>query len=341
MRAPIFATLFAMLHMVAIAAPLKGDELPAQTDGKEPLNEPCYVHDAACEGYPVCCVTKGTCISQHSGTISSNVAYYEGGCQDLTSRTKEWKNPDCKQQGECVVQHLHVCKGGMAKEGEMTKVPEATLERLMGKSCGKSCPAARYGHSRAPDGTTTTTTTVLTQVKAHLMLTVDGKHDDMKAAMEIGLPTVTAAAVGMPSVGENGPAKISITDMPAKAEGDITVEVTVDVSSSDKWTAEDVKKAITGLKSSKMSELNDVLAMAVGTCTGMKVKLTGVCLASDTSCASKGESKAPSPGGPAQSKAPSPGSPAPSAGADSEVGSAKMMTLMPAAVIMVATALSS
>ena len=56
------------------AVPLSGPMLTPREDGVAALNEPCYVHDAACEGYPVCCVTAGTCITQHSGTISSNTA---------------------------------------------------------------------------------------------------------------------------------------------------------------------------------------------------------------------------------------------------------------------------
>merc|ERR1719188_878302 len=79
------------------AAPLKGSLLTAQSDGKPVLNEPCFVFDSACEGYPVCCVSVGTCVAILSGTISSNTAYYEGGCQSLNSTKKTWSNPNCTQ----------------------------------------------------------------------------------------------------------------------------------------------------------------------------------------------------------------------------------------------------
>ena len=43
-------------------------------------------------------------------------AYYEGGCQSLQSRKKDWsENPSCKQQGECLVQHLEICMGATTK----------------------------------------------------------------------------------------------------------------------------------------------------------------------------------------------------------------------------------
>merc|ERR1719375_1342007 len=53
--------------------PPAGGDLP-QTTASTPdhLNEPCYVHDAACTGYVVCCVKKDTCVSTHGGMVSSN-----------------------------------------------------------------------------------------------------------------------------------------------------------------------------------------------------------------------------------------------------------------------------
>ena len=50
---------------------LPGPDLDAVNDGQDPLNEPCYTHNGQCEGYVVCCVTRGTCRG-FGGLISSN-----------------------------------------------------------------------------------------------------------------------------------------------------------------------------------------------------------------------------------------------------------------------------
>ena len=45
---------------------------------EEPINEVCYDMNwppIACDGYPVCCLTKGTCVSLFNGIISRNARY--------------------------------------------------------------------------------------------------------------------------------------------------------------------------------------------------------------------------------------------------------------------------
>ena len=102
---------------------LPGPDLEAVNDGQDPLNEPCYTHNGQCEGYVVCCVTRGTCAG-FGGLISSNANYYEGGCADLEgSSASAWDNAACTEQGECHVPYLEQVKGGTAQAGLMTDVP--------------------------------------------------------------------------------------------------------------------------------------------------------------------------------------------------------------------------
>ena len=63
-----------------------------------------------CDGYLVCCVTYGTCLG-FGGTISSNSAYYEGGCQSPDSSRQSWENSDCTEQGECHQPYLEQVTG--------------------------------------------------------------------------------------------------------------------------------------------------------------------------------------------------------------------------------------
>ena len=72
------------------------------------------MHDAACDGYPVCCVRKDTCVSTHGGMISSNSKYYEGGCVSPNSRAKALPE-GCAKQGECHAMYLEHMKAGTAK----------------------------------------------------------------------------------------------------------------------------------------------------------------------------------------------------------------------------------
>jgi hypothetical protein len=86
------------------------------------LNEPCYVHDAVCEGYPVCCVTAGTCRSQHGGMVSSNRLYYEGGCHSDAS-SHGITGPGCHgMQGECNIPYLQSVLGATTRPSAITNV---------------------------------------------------------------------------------------------------------------------------------------------------------------------------------------------------------------------------
>jgi hypothetical protein len=124
-----------------------GTSLEKFTDGKPPINEPCYNHVDLCQGYPVCCVKYGTCIALGGSTLSSNLAYYEGGCQSLNSSKKAWdtsENKECKEQGECLAAYLQTSTGGTTKGDKMADVPADHLARIMkGTSWnGKSCSTA-------------------------------------------------------------------------------------------------------------------------------------------------------------------------------------------------------
>ena len=110
-------------HRRTQAGLLPGPDLPAVNDGNPPINEPCYTHGGQCEGYLVCCLTRGTCLD-FGGIISSNDNYYEGGCSDLEGSSDDaWENPECTEQGECHIPYLEQVKGGVAADGLMTDVP--------------------------------------------------------------------------------------------------------------------------------------------------------------------------------------------------------------------------
>jgi len=108
---------------------------PMPADAEDAVNEPCYVHDAVCEGYPVCCVTKGTCVSQHGGMVSSNSKYYEGGCWSPDS-SKKTMAPGCSKQGECNAMYLEHMKGGTTKAGNKVNESPYVVERMMAGSSG-------------------------------------------------------------------------------------------------------------------------------------------------------------------------------------------------------------
>lgn len=97
----------------------------------EPVNEPCYAHDGAhCDGYVVCCVKKGTCVSDHGGMVSSTAKYYEGQCWSDES-SKKAHAPGCGSNvGECDAPHIEAAKGGTSKAGNFNTIPSATLARL-------------------------------------------------------------------------------------------------------------------------------------------------------------------------------------------------------------------
>ena len=111
--------------------PPAGGNLPRTTASTaDAVNEPCYVHDAACVGYAVCCVTAGTCVSQHGGLVSSNALYYEGGCYSNSSSRRSFA-PGCQgMQGECNIPYLEAVRGATTISSAITAVPNATLDRL-------------------------------------------------------------------------------------------------------------------------------------------------------------------------------------------------------------------
>ena len=106
------------------------------------------MHDAACEGYPVCCVKTGTCVSDHGGMVSSNAKYYEGGCVSPNSRARAL--PDgCAKQGECHAMYLEHMKGGTPKAGVAASVSPYVVQNLMVGATGCSAywspPIPIYG----------------------------------------------------------------------------------------------------------------------------------------------------------------------------------------------------
>jgi len=110
---------------------VEGGSFPKTTaSSPDPVNEPCYVHDAACVGYPVCCVTMGTCVSTHGGMVSSNAKYYDGGCVSPNSRAGAL--PDgCSKQGECHAMYLEHMKNGTAGPGIATGTNPYAVQHLM------------------------------------------------------------------------------------------------------------------------------------------------------------------------------------------------------------------
>lgn len=141
-----------------------GPQLPKFSDGKPPINEPCYEHVGICAGYAVCCVKYGTCKSLGGMTLSSNLAYYVGGCQSLNSSKKAWDKPEnqgCTEQGECLAAYILTNKGGYATSRNgvslMTDVPADHLARVMVGSTwnGNTCP-----DPNAPQTTTGTQASV-------------------------------------------------------------------------------------------------------------------------------------------------------------------------------------
>ena len=100
------------------------------TNGGTPLNEPCYSGENTCVGYMVCCVTAGTCVSQHGGLVSSNALYYEGGCYSNSSSRRSFA-PGCQgMQGECNIPYLQAVRGVTSVPSVVTPVPQTTLARL-------------------------------------------------------------------------------------------------------------------------------------------------------------------------------------------------------------------
>jgi len=134
-------------------------------DSKPPINEPCYNHAGLCGGgYPVCCVKYGTCMAIGGVTLSSNLAYYEGGCQSLNSSKTAWdtaENQDCKEQGECLAAYIQSNTGGFTnmRNGTalMADIPADHLTRIMVGSTwnGNTCPEVQSSQTTTgtSDGT--------------------------------------------------------------------------------------------------------------------------------------------------------------------------------------------
>jgi len=253
------------------AAPHPGDSLAHRDDGVAVLNEPCYVHDGACNGYPVCCVTVGTCISKHSGTVSSNLKYYEGGCQSFDSSKKEYKNDGrqknahCKQQGECTIQFLETCMGGTTKPGLMTEVPKETMDRFMEGSCETACPAGRRGGGHYSRGaktngttTTTTTTTVITRVTESIYLAISDPSAVNATAMG---PLVIRTIAAMAGFGRDH--SMLDVEMPSSMSATNKLTAHFDVTNLHKVKPEEVK---TNIAAHSVSAVNAMLAGAIGTC---------------------------------------------------------------------------
>jgi len=258
------------------AGPLAGNELSKRDDGVAVLNEPCYgTHhhgDGACDGYMVCCVAAGTCISKHQGQPSSNKIYYEGGCVStaatMRSGNTNWtQTPGCKQQGECTPQFIQVCKGGTTKPGLMTALPQATADRLMTGSCEASCPksssrgyhSSRGGSKSNETTTTTTTTTVITRVTGTMKLAIS----DATAvnATKMG-PLVTSTIAAMAGFGTDH--SMLTVEMPGSVSETMALTYHFDVSNLHSVKHDDVASNIAAHSASQM---NAMFATWVGTCS--------------------------------------------------------------------------
>lgn len=131
---------------VTICALKFGSDLAQPASASEPVNEPCYIQggtdsNGPCQGYPLCCVTKGTCVSTHGGMLSSNVKYYEGGCTSPESRS----GMTCPSvQGECNAPYLEFAKNATTVQGAFTPLDGTAMARLLADAIG-DCSA--YGAS--------------------------------------------------------------------------------------------------------------------------------------------------------------------------------------------------
>jgi hypothetical protein len=187
----------------------------------------------------------------------------------LESRKKEWsdkhKNADCKQQGECMIQHIEVCKGGFTKPGYMTEIDKSLMDSFMEGSCEADCPEGRRGggsYSRGEPSnvstTTTTTTTVMTRVTDTMYLAVS----DVSAVKD---PEIMGKMVGMSlakMAGFGTDTSVLTADMPAVAES-MAVTYHFDVSNLHKVKPDEVN---TNMAAHTDAQINAMLAMHIGTC---------------------------------------------------------------------------
>jgi len=207
----------------------------------------------------------------------------------LQSRKKEWseenKNADCKQQGECMIQHLEVCKGGMTKPGFKTELSKEVMDRFMQGSCEADCPKGRHGGGSYSRGgasgtgttTTTTTTTVITRVTDTMYLAVSdvsAVKDSAKMGKMVGMSLAMMAGFGTDT-------SVLTADMPAVAE---TMAVTYhfDVSNLHKVKPDEVK---TNIAAHTDAQINAMLAMRIGTCGYTVTKTTAPAKDDSTSAA--------------------------------------------------------
>jgi hypothetical protein len=106
-------------------------DLSAEPDA---LNEPCYVHDAVCNGYPVCCVAIGTCPAM----VSSNALYYDGGCASPSATGG--LPASCTKQGECNEVYLEYMMGGTTSQyATKHDIPASVTSKFMQGSTGNGC----------------------------------------------------------------------------------------------------------------------------------------------------------------------------------------------------------
>ena len=73
---------------------------------------------------------QGTCISTHGGMVSSNAAYYQGGCTS-TDSSKKTLPEGCAKAGECHAHYLEHMKGGTTKAGKAESPDVYTVEVMM------------------------------------------------------------------------------------------------------------------------------------------------------------------------------------------------------------------
>jgi hypothetical protein len=138
-----------------VEIPLSGEDLAvfpaASWTGApiDPYNEPCYADDS-CDGYVTCCVTYGTCVSKHGGTVSSLAKNYVGGCYSNSSSKGAFNTAaGCVQQGECNERLLEDVHGATTKDAANNKItlPHVTLARQK-KADTCACP---WGEKKAGD----------------------------------------------------------------------------------------------------------------------------------------------------------------------------------------------
>jgi hypothetical protein len=102
------------------------------------VNEPCYIHDATCVGYQVCCLKIGVCDTLGGMVIKGNTKYYDGGCggKELPA--------GCNQQGECNSVFLEQMMGGTVSQakidnGDVATPDSNTMTRFMASATGNDC----------------------------------------------------------------------------------------------------------------------------------------------------------------------------------------------------------